>query len=332
MDNWNDNLFGGRLASPVKTLTIQPVWYSEQEDADGYEDEPEGDEELQTATSMNRVARLINLLGVNLQFLNLTFTSCFGVSLELIKAVDSIKNLKSLDISVNHHHFKSGTFDKNSISDLLSVIPKLERLSSRPGSLLDNLVLKPPALSNLRYLSFTYNDDILKGISHIIQRSRNTLKIIRLSLDHEDANSLIQIFEPIKDTLEGLFTLQFTEELKEDVTNLEFPNLRVFGTEYCPRNYLKDTDWLNVPMLKNVRTFVSGIFQSELPGLNPLNLANEIRDSFGKIPNVKHVVFTRRAFDKFNYIHPEIARAFESNGIHCHLAQKSALDEIMNLN
>lgn len=129
-----------------------------------------------------------------------------GVTPRLIKSIVTIKNLKSSTISYEFNKSRFGSYDFDLISDFFSVIPKLENLSFHVGQLLEDPVLKPLALSNLHYLSFTY-DKNSEGIGKISQCSENTLKIVQLCSADKELEGLYRFFEPIKDTLEALFTI-----------------------------------------------------------------------------------------------------------------------------
>lgn len=333
LDNWTDDLYLPYPDCPVKTLTIKNLWYSDQEE---YGENPA---DITPPVSMSQLTRLIKLLGANLRTLDLTFLRSRGVSPELIEAIKTIKDLKSLSISNGHSQSKSGIYDSNSISDLFSAIPNLECLSY-PDSSLDCSNVGPKALSNLRSLSFTYTgcmpedeedeEEEEKPVEfNLTQNSTNTLKIIELFSSTEDNEGLGKVFEPIKNTLEGLFTLSFCNQLLDDVTDLRFPKLRVLRTRDAPDEDMSDISWLEARMLRNVRTIVSDLDSSE--DYWDWILSSVGKDGFKMIPKFKLILFTRDQRNQNQVIRPELVKGFESHGIQCQVTNELTCDEIMEL-
>ncbi|EGG05123.1 uncharacterized protein MELLADRAFT_88213 [Melampsora larici-populina 98AG31] len=332
LDDWNDTLLGARGSLPVGGLCIKKLWYSEESTKDDDKDEggeKEEDAEESIPVSMGQVSRLISLFGSDLKTLDITFVRSMGVSSDFIEAIKTMKDLRSLRISFNYKHSKSGTYDLSSISKLLSSIPKLENLTFHYDSL-DNLELEPPALSNLRLFSFTYESET-KGLSHIMKTSKDSLKIIELFSSTEDPEGLGEVFEPIKDTLEGLFTVCFCEQLYTDVTKLDFPKLRVLRTEDGADCFVGSIYWLEVPMLKHVRTLVTDLHFSEDYWEKALKDAG--KDALKEVPNFKHIVFTRDRYLKREgkEINPALVEDFKSRGVQCHVMDEMTCDEIMEL-
>ncbi|EGG02728.1 uncharacterized protein MELLADRAFT_91151 [Melampsora larici-populina 98AG31] len=287
------------------------------------------DEEELTPASMDQLVRVINLLGTNLKTLNLHFVRSMGVSTQLIEAMKTIRNLKSLSI-YGHDYSEPGTAgrsDLDSISELFTAIPRLDSLSFH-YTMLGTLIIKPPSLSNLRSFSYMYSDDPL-GLSRITQTSKDTLKLIQLDAVTEEDEALYPVFEPIKNTLEGLFTLHFTCQIHTDVRNLHFPNLRVMRTE-CVEELTGEIHWLNVPMLKNIRTLITDLRHSEGYWLAALEDAGV--DALKKVPNFKHIVFVKDQDNQDRILDPKVVEAFESRGVQCHvLIHALTCDEYMEL-
>lgn len=177
----------------------------------------------------------------------------------------------------------------NSLSTLFSVIPNLERLKL-PCNSSNHLDIKPPALSNLNYFSLTHAQD-LNGISKITEASKNTLKFIELNF-MEQVEGLQQVLEPIKDTIEGLFSQWVIGQFDQTIRDLNFSKLRVIGTHYMPYppGPTSDLSWLEVSMFKNVRTIIADLDRSQEYWLSALKLGGI--DVLKKVPNLKHMVFT----------------------------------------
>ncbi|KAH9818675.1 hypothetical protein DFH28DRAFT_887805 [Melampsora americana] len=338
INNWNDDSFRPHFPCPVQRLTIESLWYPD----------PEQDDESDTSTdsndprrilfrkilahngslrvSMDQLASLINSLGSSLRTLNLGFVDSMAVSPDVIEAFKTIKDLTSLNISFGCGN-EAGTYDAASMSELLSVIPKLQYLSLQ--HIPDQLIIAPPHFSNLRYFSFHPHAEDIEGHSCITRSAKNTLKIIELMISFYRAEGLDRVFEPIKDTLEGLFTHTFTDQLIEDVAHMNFPNLRVIRTHYPPEQVGPELYWLQAPIVKNVRTIVTDLYYSEEYWKEALNLAgvNALKD----VPNFKHIVFTKDEKFGITTISPRLIKAFQSHGVQCHVTDQLTAEEIMEL-
>lgn len=331
LDQWDDKLLGPRGSFPIRGLSIKRLWYSKEENAEEDEDctvsETDAKKEP-TPVSMDQLSRLISLIGSDLKTLDLKFVCSMGVSSQLIEAIKTIKDLKSLKISYDYKYSKSGTYDLDSISKLFSSIPKLEILTFHYDSL-DNLKLEPPALSNLRLFAFTFDSEP-KGLAHITETSKKSLKLIEL-FSSDASEGLGEVFEPIKDTLEGIFTIIFPNQLSNDVTQLEFPKLRVMRTQEGEEGFGGTIYWLEVPMLRNVRTIVTDLGFSEDYWKGALKHAGV--DALKKVPNFKHIVFTRDRYlkNEGKEINPELVEDFKSRGVQCHVMDEMTCDEIMEL-
>lgn len=318
LDNWRHDLFGPHFPCPVKRLTIKELWDSEAEESVGCG--------RSAPPTMNQLARLINVLGKNLKRLKITLKCTMRINPNLMEAIKTIDDLKSSSIKFDYYRWP-GTYDLPSLSELFPLIPNLEQLSLHCDSL-GRLDLKPPALSKLRYFSFTYQDQF-EGIYDIIQASKHTLKFIAISTNMRPAPSLRPVFEPIKETLEGLYSFSIITQLDKSVTDLDFPNLRVIGTRCLHPPIMSELLWLQVPMFKNVRTIVADSSEAELYWQDALKVADG--NAFKKVPHFKHIVFTTHKDSDFQEIEPEVFEAFESRGIQCHLTGELTSVEIMEL-
>ncbi|KAH9817873.1 hypothetical protein DFH28DRAFT_926080 [Melampsora americana] len=104
--------------------------------------------------------------------------------------------------------------------------------------------------------------------------------------------SLEQIFETIKDTLEVLYTFSVLDQIG-DVAFFNFPNLEVIRTHYLPEELESEIDWLPLPVMKNVRTVATSFYSSEQPWeTNPSTLAANL-NSLKEVPNLKHIVLSK---------------------------------------
>ncbi|KAH9809850.1 hypothetical protein DFH28DRAFT_1085891 [Melampsora americana] len=333
LDEWNQDLLGPCGSFPIEGLSIGKLMYSEEED-EGEEQEltevvKDDVKKESIPVSMNQLSRLINLFGSDLKSLDITFVRSMGVSTQFIEAIKTIKDLKTLKISYDYKHSKSGTYDLDSISTFFSSIPKLESLSFMFDSL-DGLTLEPPALSSLRLFSFTVDSES-EGLSHMIETSKQTLKVIEIFSAEEASEGSHEILEPIKDTLEGLFIINFSDQLPYEVTKLRFPKLRVMRTQDGPEQWTERIYWLEVPMLKNLRTMVTDLRFSQEYWVNALKLAG--KDALKKVPNFKHIVFTRDQYLKGEEkeLNPALVEDFKSRGVQCHVMDEMTCDEIMDL-
>lgn len=338
MDNWKDFIFEPNLYCPVKRLTIGKLSFPKEEghEKEEVQDEEEEDckkwredaEERANLVTVNQLARLIELLGTNLKTLNMTFTCSMGFSPQLIEACKSIKQLKSVAIQLNYEKLDTGPFDIDSISKFLSALPQLECLLF-DFSLLEPLRLEPPALQNLRRFSFTFDEIGLEGASHIIHTARETLKVIELFPGSQPTEDIETMFEPVQDTLEGLFTKSFTEQIFGDVNEWDFPSLRLLRTHYPPEEVESEIYWLQDPMLRSVRTIVTNLDCSEEYWIVALEVAGV--DALKKAPNLKHIVFTKSEQSEPQEINPELVEALKSFGVQCHLSHELTPDECMEL-
>lgn len=335
IENWNDDLFKPHFTCPVERLTIEELWYPEEAKDDDTTKSDDPGEMLfrkilaysgSLRVSMNQLARIIELLGSNLKTLNLGFIDSMAVTPDLIKAIKKIKDLKSLTISFQHGN-ESGTYDATSISELFSVMPKLEYLSLQ--HIPENIVIKPPPFSNLRYFSFFPHTETLEEPSRIINAAKPTLKMIELLVSFYRVEGLEQVFEPIKDTLEGPFTHTFTNQLTQDLALMDFPNLRVIRTHYPPEQIGPELYWLQAPIVKNVRTIVTDLYYSEEYWKEALKLAGTT--ALKDVPNFKQIVFTKDEKFGITTISPNLIKAFRSLGIQCHVTDQLTAQEIMEL-
>ncbi|EGG01728.1 uncharacterized protein MELLADRAFT_72928 [Melampsora larici-populina 98AG31] len=339
LDNWNDGFFGSNFHCPVKRLTIGRLSLpkevvQEEEEVDCKKWKEDAAERANLVT-VNQVARLIELLGINLKTLNITFFCSMGVSHELVEACKTIRELKSIsilfdciDVDNEPINVDTGPIDVDSISRLLSALPRIESLYFGINCV-EPMSLEPPALQNLRHYSFMLEWVCLEGICHIIQTSKTTLKIIELLSGSEPTEGVERVFEPIKDTLEGLFTSTSADQIIEHVTEWDFPNLRVIRTHYPPEEVETEIYWLQDPILKNVRTIVTDLDCSEEYWIVALELAGV--DALKGAPNFKHIVFTKSEHSKSQEIDPELVKAFKSHGVQCHFSHELTPDECMEL-
>ncbi|KAH9810575.1 hypothetical protein DFH28DRAFT_1033920 [Melampsora americana] len=252
-----------------------------------------------------------------------------AISPDLIPAIQTIKDLKSLTISFDCDGVNYGTYDFNSLSGLFSVIPNLEYLSTHHDQM-NAFKLNPPALSNLRYFSLQCDEENLKGNIHITQTAKNTLKMIELAHGYiVPIEGLKQILEPIQDTLEGLFTIRFTDQVIKKVQNMNFPRLRVIKTQFDDE-FIPEIKWLKAPMLKNVRTIINPIVDSQDYWFEALERAGV--NALKKVPNFKHIVFTNDEHNESQDLDPELMDLFKSHGVQCHVTDHGlTADEIMAL-
>ncbi|EGG09606.1 uncharacterized protein MELLADRAFT_71223 [Melampsora larici-populina 98AG31] len=102
-------------------------------------------------------------------------------------------------------------------------------------------------------------------------------------------------------------------------------------TQDGPEGFTKRIYWLEVPMLKNVRTIVTDLRFSEDYWENALKYAGV--DALKKVPNFKHIVFTRDRHlkDDGKEINPALVEDFKSRGVQCHLMDEMTCNEIMEL-
>lgn len=325
LENWTDTLFGPHLPCPVRRLTIVEVWDSQAEGSNA----PSKTSGL-GAPSTDQVARLIDLLGPKLHTLNITLKYCMRAPPDLIKAIKTIEELKTLRISFENPR-TAGTYQLDSSSELFSAIPTLKNLSLNFNSL-GGFNLNPLALSNLRYFSFPYYKQNLEVISGITRASRNTLKFIELDTAIEPPEALRQVFEPIKDKLEGLFANSILDQLSKSVTSMDFPSLRVIGTRSLLLHHLGSKTCLQAPIFKNVRTLIADLPKSETYWIHAFNSRFVNVYNLRKLSNFKHIVFTHQVkHSESRVIDPKLVETLKSYGVQCHLTHQLTSDEILDL-
>lgn len=321
LENWNENLFRPYSYCPVRRLAIKNLWYPEEAKAEDVGQERYS-EVISNPVTMDQLAKLIKLLGKNLKTLHLNFTRRMTVSPDLIKAVQTVDDLKSLYISQPHHDWDD--IPEGSFAEFLSVIPKLEYLSTAEEYPICTFNSKPPALSNLVY--FALHPVNVDSNYDIIQTARKTLKVIEIPGGDSLHGSVLK---PIQETLEGLFVFSYGEQIYTDLFNLEFPNLRVFGDR--DSGYFEDdftSSWLQDPIMKNVRTLVCDLSSAGSWIFDP-NVTDEW--ALKKGPDLEHIIFTKHPHLGTQTINPELAAAFESHGIQCHVMNELSAKELMEL-
>ncbi|EGF97502.1 uncharacterized protein MELLADRAFT_85117 [Melampsora larici-populina 98AG31] len=281
---------------------------------------------------MNQLATLIELLGKKLKTLSLCFVyhNNIGISPRVIKAIENIEDLKSFMIFSGHEDSKYRTRNLKSITELFSAMPKIEWLKFMCGAI-KKLDFKPTALTNLRCLSFSY-DKNSKVLSNIIRTSKSTLKFIELNSAFEDCQDLIQIFEPIQDTLEGLGTMSFSEDLPAEFASLDFPKLRVLIDQSTrPYRVMRATNEhvLAAPMLRNVRTVVTAIESTTYRSYWDLT---DLLVGVEEVPSFKHFVLTKEAWiQDYIVIPPKFMEDYKSRGVQLHVTNQVSCDELMEL-
>ncbi|EGG03375.1 uncharacterized protein MELLADRAFT_109344 [Melampsora larici-populina 98AG31] len=98
------------------------------------------------------------------------------------------------------------------------------------------------------------------------------------------------------------------------------------ASQYCPGYHMKEIDWLNVPMLKNIGTIVTDVFLSGDKWQRALRFADG--KAFKSVPHVKHIFFIGTPFPD-TYAH--LVRLFDANGVQSHLVKGSSWDTAMDL-
>ncbi|EGG11021.1 uncharacterized protein MELLADRAFT_74138 [Melampsora larici-populina 98AG31] len=92
---------------------------------------------------------------------------------------------------------------------------------------------------------------------------------------------------------------------------------------------MREIDWLNVPMLKNLRTVVTDLFASEESWLDALRFAGG--NAFKSLPNVKYIFFVGNPLFKHKGINPHLVRFLDANGVQSRLVEDSSWDKTMEL-
>ncbi|EGG06429.1 uncharacterized protein MELLADRAFT_63395 [Melampsora larici-populina 98AG31] len=247
-----------------------------------------------------------------------------------------LKSLKSLKLSV-HRRPDFEYSNLTSITRFLHNLPQLESLTLF-SVLFDSSVIigfgsqesKPIGLTNLQHFSFVLFETNYELISQFTKSSKNTLKTIRLLSCSSSDEAIEKVLSPIKDTLEGIFTSSFTDEIIGNVIQWSFPNLRVIGTHHHPRWICEKLHWLQVEMLRYVRTIVIDLDGGEEYWSESFSVMEP--DVLKNVPNLKLIVFCDRYEEsEVQFIDPDLVESFREHGIQCHLIDKLVPDEIMEL-
>ncbi|EGG01372.1 uncharacterized protein MELLADRAFT_67125 [Melampsora larici-populina 98AG31] len=250
LQNWRNLMIGPNL-SPVKRLAFENLFEpkaSRGEDMSEILDYP--------TISIHQATRLIEFLGRNLMELKFGDSYSMGFPPDMIKAIEQIKGLKTLTVEWLHRQPIEFDDGLESLPYLLNATPNLEALALRVGHL-DVLTLQPQALSNLKYFLFTQLGTSTDALAHICKHIKNTVKVIEYDSTGHEAD-LESLYEPLKDTLEGLFTNRTPCDLPAPILDWNFPKLRVVRSLYWKANPDTPTPlWLQLPIFKNVRTLVT---------------------------------------------------------------------------
>ncbi|EGG12392.1 uncharacterized protein MELLADRAFT_59040 [Melampsora larici-populina 98AG31] len=310
LDNWTDALYAPGLLCPVKRLRIDNLWYAEA----GLEAECDTEEVLMD------------------QALILDFTYSMGAPPSMVKAVKALKALNELHIThpgscsrtIWEHpgggSCTEGIYDLKSLGKLLSAVSQIKSLKLEHNDL-EGLRLKPNALPNLKHFRFTTHPENIEGLTHICETAKNSLKCVQVFSDgHQE--DIDPIFEPIKDSLEACFTA-FLDQFSRSALEMEFPKLRILGTQHPPRGVGSGLNWLNWPMLQNVRTLFMLDFLTRDYWKGILKSAEV--NAFEKVPNLKHIILA----NSIRKIDPQIVEAFKSRGIQCHFTPMLSPEEVM---
>ncbi|EGG12395.1 uncharacterized protein MELLADRAFT_101748 [Melampsora larici-populina 98AG31] len=322
LDNWNHTMYGSILLCPVRDLTIARLRYEHM----GIEGRGEIQESPRPPVTMYEAVRLIERLGINVESLTFEFKYSMGFSPAMIKAVRPLKNLKELDIRyfIGSRDWP-GICDPESFGNLITAIPRLESLSLQEGWHLDGIRLQPNTLSNLKEFSFNLCPENIKGLAHICQTAKPSLKVIdiRFASEMEHANVA---FDPMKAILDHHFIIirGAGDPIPTSVLNMEFPKLRVMGIHHR-EGYTSQTGWLHSPMLQNVRTMV--VFHSYCyGGLRALKFAEV--EALRNVPNFRHIIFVGWSDAK---VDPDLIQAFKLRGIKCHFVSCLSHVKILEL-
>ncbi|EGF98136.1 uncharacterized protein MELLADRAFT_69552 [Melampsora larici-populina 98AG31] len=150
------------------------------------------------------------------------------------EAVETIKNLKALHLS-HEYRVAMGDYNPYSFLALTSCLPKLESLvlQCEDQDILEGItdILQPQHLLNISSLSLAPGEEHEVNC-HIVQAVNKSLKVVELLHTPHGwvgDDGILNFFESYKDTLQGLFTAEFTKDIMEDVANWNFPNSRVIG-------------------------------------------------------------------------------------------------------
>lgn len=270
---------------------------------------------------MDEAAEVIEFLGENLVEIQFSFANSMGFSPEMVKSLTSLKGLKKLAISREGDTPSRSNTDYESLSDLLNATSELEYLEMY-FTHLDVLELQPRALPKLRYLWFLYAETNIEAISHLCESTKENLKILDYFSYHNDIEINMAI-EPVKETLEGLFTWDIPYHLPASIAGMKLPQLRVMRGRTVSENNLL---WLQWPLFQTVRTLVfdfgpgKGIWERMLKRIG--------RNHLPKPPTLKHVIFT--SWDEIK-VDDSLVIAFKFHGIECHFLPEPILEEILEL-
>lgn len=326
LKHWSSSIYAPSAQCPVKRLIIERLAYLQPSD----EKILEKGMKKQCPVFMDEAANLIELIGGNLKELRLEFIDSFGISPSLRKALTHLQHLKKLNLLEGRKplEVEEGLFEPKSLADLLFVIPKLEYLTIQWLDL-ENLELTAPALSNLRYFNFLYEDDNLAAIAHICRTAKESLKIIECAGISAELEEVERIFGPIKNTLEGLFTFFITYDIPKCAINMKFPKLRVFRTQYCDSTY-QDNLFLTWPMLLNIRTLVLHIEGGQYY-LN-YHFQHAGQHPFHTTPKLRHIIFIlSERWNAETSVAPELIKTLDSHRIQCHVLPATKPEELMEL-
>lgn len=323
------------ISCPVKKLYIHNLVYGDLSLAE-FEDGDFPHPQFLPALSqhyfppdMDSVVELIDLLGQNLVELDLLFAHSMGFSPDMVESVKKIKSLKKLSIEEYGSIADERYINCGSLADILNATPDLESLKIRVPAL-DILELKPQALSKLRHFWFLYDADSIESICHICKTVKDSLKVIEHASGSDSTKwSIVSAIEPVKDTLEGLFTYNFRYDYPLSIINMTLPKLRVIrGSFFQDAGRSKvSLSCLQFPFLQTVRTLVTSLSQQQESWNEALSAID--KDCLRKPPNLKHVVFTMDWREM--HVDESLVKAFEVHGLECHFVPKLNFEEILEL-
>ncbi|EGG06621.1 uncharacterized protein MELLADRAFT_106568 [Melampsora larici-populina 98AG31] len=322
LDNWS-KIQAPDCPCPVKRLIIQDLIYIGPND---YMSLKKG-RRRQYPIFVDQAAKLIELIGENLNELKLFFIDSFGISPSLVEAAKRITNLRKLSLLDLQCTTRDWAYDPLLLSDFFLAMPRLEALTLLKVDVII-LPMNPPALSNLRYLNFGYFDSNRDAITHICQTAKDSLKIINFRGQIREPG---RVFGPIVNTLEGLITRAVTVDIPESPIDMNFPKLRLLRTRLChdPHAYgmfIRHEHFLIWPIFRTIRTLVLDSYGG------PAYLASHLRysgeDPFRNTPNLRHIIFVL-TLNATKVDLRLLGQALSSHGIQCHIKPESTPEELM---
>lgn len=321
-ETWKDSAYSKLDIFPFKTLTLI-LEYDDEVKYYNFPNSEDDDYIIVHPISIEQAITWINSLAQNLDKLVLVFAGLMRLTPELIQAINQVKNLDQFSIRTEGFSGDTVQLDSANLDDLFSILLNIKHLAMDKFTP-DLLNLKHPALSNLQSFYFSSLDDHLKIVAHLCRLAKDSLKYMAYKVKSVCCTECLKkIFDPIHNTLEGLFENEDSESLPVEISGMEFPKLKVVQV---PNSYLDE--WVDAsfgqPYLRNIRTLVMNFTEND-DWEELLRNGNGIK----KLKNLKHIIFA--TINPTANLNPGLVYDLGQKGIKCHLIWRAPPDKFMEM-